>query len=182
MSQAKNIDRSTAAEYATHSDFCRIFAEDMSSLYLLSLLLTADQRRAEVCFASALGDCLNSGRVFKEWGRSWARRAVIQSAIRLAGPQLQRTQRESRSETRVPFSSGIEPLAPVTKLNPFERFVFVMSVLEGCSDQDCAVLLSCRRQQVVDARMRALQHLAMRGDHRFVPTEFALTPLVAEIR
>ncbi len=42
----------------------------------------------------------------------------------------------------------------------FEPFVFVMSVLEIYSDQDCSVLLGCSRQDVGETRMRALLHLA----------------------
>jgi len=37
-------------------------------------------------------------------------------------------------------------------LADFERFVFVMSVLEGYSDQDCSVLLGCSEQDVRETR------------------------------
>jgi hypothetical protein len=33
------------------------------------------------------------------------------------------------------------PFAPVLLLDAFERFVFVMSILEGQSDEECAILL-----------------------------------------
>src|SRR5437667_1506219 len=52
-------------------------------------------------------------------------------------------------------------MAAVFRLEPFERFVFVMSVLEGYSNQECALLLNCMRQDVVTLRARALQHLAL---------------------
>ena len=42
-------------------------------------------------------------------------------------------------------------------LMSFERFAFVMSVLEGYSDQDCSLLLGCARRVVLAARSRALQ-------------------------
>jgi DNA-directed RNA polymerase specialized sigma24 family protein len=45
-------------------------------------------------------------------------------------------------------------------LEDFERVVFVMSVLEKYSDQDCAVLLGCSRQDVREARMQAFLHVA----------------------
>ena len=180
MPEVKNIDRSTAADYASQSDFCRIFTEDMSKLYLLSFLLTADSEKAERCFASALNDCGNSTRVFREWARSWARRAVIQNAIRMAGPGLQSERGERRVDARAAVIPGIERLAAVAGLKVFERFVYVMSVLERYPDQDCAVLLRCRRQQVVDARLRALQHLAIPGKSGFVRPEFALRQLIAE--
>ena len=40
---------------------------------------------------------------------------------------------------------------------PFERFVFVMSILEGHSDAECAVLLRCSRRDVMMARVLALK-------------------------
>ena len=55
----------------------------------------------------------------------------------------------------------IEPrLASILKLDVLERFVFVMSVLEGYSSQDCSILLGCSRKVIVDARARALEQLA----------------------
>ena len=36
-------------------------------------------------------------------------------------------------------------------------FVYVLSVLEGCTDQECATLLGAPRQQIEEARLRALQ-------------------------
>jgi hypothetical protein len=36
--------------YATSSDFCHIYVEQMNSLYLLSLLLAAGPQKAEQCF------------------------------------------------------------------------------------------------------------------------------------
>jgi hypothetical protein len=39
-----------AASYATASDFCETFNREMSSLYLLALLLTGNDDKAERCF------------------------------------------------------------------------------------------------------------------------------------
>jgi DNA-directed RNA polymerase specialized sigma24 family protein len=46
----------------------------------------------------------------------------------------------------------------ILALPDFERFVYVLSVLEGCTDQQCAVLLGVSSQQIAEARLRALQH------------------------
>jgi hypothetical protein len=59
-------------------------------------------------------------------------------------------------------------IARILRLEHFERFVFVMSVLERYSDQDCSVLLGCSRQDVGETRMRALLHLAERDRLRTV--------------
>ena len=53
--------------------------------------------------------------------------------------------------------------AAVLQLEPFERFVYVMSVLERYSDLDCSVLLGCARQDVIAARMSGLQQLEMQS-------------------
>jgi hypothetical protein len=45
-------------------------------------------------------------------------------------------------------------------LNAFERFIFIMSILEKYSDQECSVLLGCFRRDVISARSAAIQHLA----------------------
>ncbi len=50
--------------------------------------------------------------------------------------------------------------ARVVALPAFERFVFVMSVLERFSDQDCSILLGCSRQDVALARTQAAEHIA----------------------
>src|SRR4029077_10222346 len=85
MPEAMQMTRSTL--YASRDDFRRIFDEDMNGLYLLSLLLTADREKAEQCFVSGLEDAVEGNPVFKEWARSWARRAIIQNAIRVINPR-----------------------------------------------------------------------------------------------
>src|ERR1700737_1577668 len=72
--------------YASSGDFCRIFHEETDSLYQLSFLLTAERDKAQQCFVSGLEDSLKGSRVFKEWARSWARRAIIQNAVRVINP------------------------------------------------------------------------------------------------
>ena len=52
-------------------------------------------------------------------------------------------------------------LTAVLQLAPLERFVFVMSVLEGYSIQECSILLDCSKQDVAIAQTRALQHVAL---------------------
>ena len=129
-----------SAAYASTADFERIFTEDMSGLYLLSLLLTGDRDRAEECFVAGVGESTKGKRVFKEWARSWARRTIIQSAIRLIAPR-QRTGRTTRNPVS-PRGLNYVPLAlegevcAILELAPFERFAFVMSVLERYSEHD----------------------------------------------
>jgi hypothetical protein len=51
-------------------------------------------------------------------------------------------------------------ITAVLGLEPFERFVYVMTVLERYSVQDCSLLLGCARRDVLAARSRALQQIA----------------------
>jgi DNA-directed RNA polymerase specialized sigma24 family protein len=162
MRKVEKNSKDAAITYAMASDFCRIFTEEMSGLYQLSYLLTGDSARAEQCFVGGLEDCSGSNRVFKEWARSWARRTVIQNAIRLLKPAPAHSGslsgRVSVEEPR-PANHG-NLLAALFELPVFNRFVFVMSVLEGMSDQDCQTLLDCSRREIVRARAQAVVRMA----------------------
>src|SRR5262249_47380397 len=146
-------------EYASAKDFCSVFRQDTDVLYWLALVLTADAGRAEQCFVAGLEECMEGNAVFKEWARSWSRRVVIKNAIRLISPQPGKT--NSPAEIRAPGQVGPQTaaLAVLANLQPFERFVFVMSVLEGYADRDCATLLGCSVTEVAAARLRAFQQI-----------------------
>jgi DNA-directed RNA polymerase specialized sigma24 family protein len=153
----------SSGAYASSADFERIFTEDMTGLYLLSLLLTGDRDKAEECFVAGVGETTRANRVFKEFARSWARRTIIQSAIRLAGPgSVPGRGREvlisPRDLNYVPLALEAE-VSAILELAPLERFVFVMSVLERYSEHDCSILLGCSRRDVAAALAGALQHL-----------------------
>ena len=61
--------------------------------------------------------------------------------------------------------AAIHEVRPVLELRPFERFVYVMSVLERYYDHDCSVLLGCARQNVIAARTRAFQQIGATEFH-----------------
>lgn len=46
----------------------------------------------------------------------------------------------------------------ILALPDFERFVYVLSVVEGCTDEECATLLGVSPLQIEETRLRALQH------------------------
>jgi DNA-directed RNA polymerase specialized sigma24 family protein len=152
-----------ANAFATVEDFYQVFDKSVNELYQLSFLLTADHRKAEECFMAGLEESVASSRVFKEWARSWAKRTIIQSAIRERKP---RPPVASTSSCSIAHSGGeLRKRDPHLKLDwivslaDFDRFVFVMSVLEHYSDRDCAVLLGCSDQQVGKARLRGFEQL-----------------------
>ncbi|HET7890841.1 MAG TPA: hypothetical protein VFL34_04925 [Candidatus Sulfotelmatobacter sp.] len=152
------------ADYATGTDFCRIFENDMNRLYLLALLLTADRDFAEKCFVRGLEDAKASNPVFQDWAESWARRTIIINAIRLLTPHAGKTTSLRNGFTPVELPELPLKLSAILGLATFERFVFVMSVLEGYPDRDCKLLLNCSGTDFAEARIRALRQLAASAD------------------
>ena len=146
------------ADYAQLADFCEVLRKDMKPFYLLAFLLTANHKNAEQCFASTVEKGCKENRVFKPWVRSWIRRCLIEEAIHTVFSCSGRTgeqQREVRGDPRV---SNV--VNAVTALPALERFVFVMSVLEGYSSRECSLLLKCAMNTVIELRVRALCRLA----------------------
>lgn len=162
------VSARNSTPYAVSADFCRVFADDMNGLYTLSFLLTADRDKAEECFISGLECSKNSNRIFKDWARSWSRRMVIQNAIRVISPTPDDGREKPSLQTIDGFpearSENEVALNAVLSLSTFERFVFVLSVLEHYSDQDCSILLECSRRDVALARARAAVNIAPRAE------------------
>jgi hypothetical protein len=139
----------------------------MDSLYWLAFLLTADHHKAEQCFVSGLGECVDQTHVCTERARSWARRAIVEDAVRIIRPVPEKSASGCfvDAKSRATVDTG-NPFAFIVSLHAFERFVFVMSVLEGQSDEDCQSLLRCTRQELVMARKGALR-LFVEADHGY---------------
>jgi DNA-directed RNA polymerase specialized sigma24 family protein len=163
-SRSKKQTGGRATEYASCKDFRRIFSEDMVGLHRLAFLLTADEAKAEQCFVAGLEDSIHGNPVFRQWARAWSKRAIIQNAIKTMTPTPARRRPEQAKAVAAPQNaSGLENVpAIVASWEPFERFVFVMAVLEGYSPRECSALLACPVQDVIDAKSLALQRLADR--------------------
>jgi hypothetical protein len=163
MRKPKSIAK-TFTPYATGTDFCRIFHAEMSTLYLLALLLTADSEKAERCFLQSLEDSAGCTSVFKEWASSWARRTIIHNAIRLIDPRPADGIPIPNPAPRGGVANEQPEIAAVFDLPVFERFVFVLSVFERFSDQDCSLLLNGSRREVAAGRNCAFRRIANLGD------------------
>jgi DNA-directed RNA polymerase specialized sigma24 family protein len=155
-------------QYATSDDFRKLFAEDMTSLHLLAFLLTGSSERAEQCFVSGIEDCAQGSSVFQQWARSWARRVIIQNAVRMIAPRPVFRDELTHESPLAVVCNERNPhqdaaWAGVLALGNFERFVFVISVLEGYGDRECAALLGCTVLEVGQARVRAMQQIANSG-------------------
>jgi hypothetical protein len=156
MLQPMRLIEERATRYASVTDFVATFNEEMHSLYLLAFLLTADHDKAEQCLVSAMGECVEWIGVFTDWAHSWSRRAVVKRAIQVIMPVPELADKVSIITVKASTTSGEDnPLIGILLLDPFERFVFVMSTLEGQSDAECAVLLRCSRRDVIMARVLA---------------------------
>lgn len=143
----------------------RICSDDLNSLFQLSFLLTSDHETAERCFVAGLENLIRGNRVFNQWAHAWAKRIVIENAIRELKPQAC-IARSNSSATVFPYCgelsstpSGHFELEAILALEDFERFVFVMSVLDHYSEHDCALFLHCPVLEIRKARMRALEKL-----------------------
>jgi hypothetical protein len=169
MSGARKVADYDHSLYATGSDFCRIFKEDMNHLYLLSLLLAGDHAGAEKCFVQGLEDSMSSNPVFVEWAQSWAVRKIVHNAIEMIHPRPLNNNGNGTSNSlsgHNPEHSRTEraEIVRILALPAFDRFAFVLSALERLSDQDCAVLLACTSGELIAARTRALQQIAQTAE------------------
>jgi len=158
------IRRNAESRYAIRDDFLKIFNEDLNGLYQLSFLLTGDHQKGERCFVAGIEDCAKENRVFREWARAWAKRVIVEKAIRELNPR----RHSNSSAPPTVFSRNQQSSGPigyfalenVLWLPDFERFVFVLCVLEHYRERECALLLGCSASEVRDARTRAIQELA----------------------
>jgi len=145
----------------TAKDICEVFTSEMHSLYLLSYLLTADEARAERCLIAVLGKGVEEVGNFLEWARIPARMAILRNAIRMMRPTPFGMAHQSTANLNQPVRAARNrPFAAIASLGSFERCVFVISVLEGRSDEECAALLGCTRMDVVIGRELAQRVLA----------------------
>lgn len=152
--------------YATCQDFLKIFDNDMHGLYQLSFLLTGDHQKGERCFVAGMEDCARENRVFREWARAWAKRVIVENAIRELHPRPSHSNSSALLPTLFPLNQqssgpiGHFDVDAVLGLADFERFVFVLCILERYREHECAQLLGCPASEVREARTRAIEELA----------------------
>lgn len=163
---------SSEGRYAACDDFLKIFDEDLNGLYQLSFLLTGDHEKGEACFVAGIEDCAKESRVFREWARVWAKRVIVENAIRELQPRRRHSSSSALLRTvlqnqKSSGASGHFDVAAVLGLADFQRFVFVLCVLERYREHECALLLGCSASEVREARTQALEELA-----KFQPTGF----------
>ena len=165
----KDSGKNKVNPYVTSEYFRKVFTEDMDDLYQLSFLLTGgDHQKAEQCFIAGLEDSVKTNGVFKEWARTWAKRTVIENAIRALEPRPQQHAMSSLPAHTAEIGARLPSIpdrdlaiSSVFALEDFERFVFVITVLERYSEHRCALLLSSSIRDVRNARIRATEQIAV---------------------
>jgi DNA-directed RNA polymerase specialized sigma24 family protein len=166
MFGAPKVGKQQPSPYATTTDFCQIFETDMNRLYRLSFLLTGDEPTAEQCFLGGLQMAQEGNPIFKNWAEAWARRMIILDAIRVLHAQLIVDASESFGRGAGGCATDRTEIVEIVKLPVFERFAFVMSVLEGYSDHECSLHIGCTRAAVAAARVRALERIGRAAELR----------------
>ena len=165
MSESAHIQvrEQEANPYASGEGIRRTFIEGLNSLYQLSFLLTRDHETAERCLVAGLENLLRGNSAFNQWAHAWAKRIVIENAIRELKPRP-RPSHSPLSTTDFPYigqlssdSGGHFEIQTILSLEDFERFVFVLYVLDHYSEQECAHFLNCSAVEIREARTRALQ-------------------------
>ena len=145
--------------YATVDDFRQLFTENLEGLYHLAFLLARDPDTAEQCFVAPIEDCVASNRVFRDRALAWAERAVVRNAIWFMRPYPENAAQRAGDITKRAPAPYLGGLRSVFALGLFERFVYVMLILEGYSDRDSGLHLGCSVAEVGKARNRALAQL-----------------------
>jgi len=114
-------------------------------------------------FVAGVEESVGANGVFRDWAQAWAKRAIVKNAIRALQPRPAVDPSANGHRRDVHPIRPTDPQMParwVLSLPTFERFVFVMSVLERYSDCASALLLGCSLRDLRDARIRALRSIA----------------------
>ena len=148
------------ADYANWSDFCQALETNLKPFYLLTFLLTSNHKDAEQCFGAIIEESFAENRVFKAWVASWIKRCLIRKAIQIV---FSRTGDEEHrnlwcKELGEPQLRSM--VDAITALEAGDRFVYVMSILEGYSNKECSLLLDSTMDNIVRRRARASRRLS----------------------
>ena len=165
LSQVQDQRELNAGDTAL-GDECQFLVSHMETYYSLGLLLTGSEEDAETCFVLALDTWSKAAKnqypLAQRVAHKSVKRAIVESAIQICDPVFDRVADES--ELDISSEKSARNRSPwfgcILQLENFERFVFVLSVLESYSDRECADLLHCQPEEIAESRVRALYSLS----------------------
>jgi DNA-directed RNA polymerase specialized sigma24 family protein len=173
---------SERGEYARKEEFVSVFECERVGLRKLALLLTANSEAVKRCLIRAFRECIASSSVSKEWVLSWTRRMVIRNAISL----VMGSESETFVNTNDDADNGLIAFSPddslgaiaasesILELPEFERFVFVICVVERYSIHDCALLLGRSPREVSEVRHRVANQVGQISELSDISQRFAM--------
>jgi DNA-directed RNA polymerase specialized sigma24 family protein len=160
MSPSKQTDEQTKDQANGHA----------ADLYWLAFLLTG-QPEASVAMAVEALDSAEGNPFFSAWMLAWSRKVVIAKALAavrqdLAASALRVAARRGRNCARSPRNWALQPGATKVQLERallaidlFPRCALLLTVFEGLSVDDAAVLLDAGPELVRNAQVCAMQEL-----------------------
>lgn len=165
MSTHPSFVAQTSFDWATQRNVQNYFAAAMNDLFCLAFLVTAHADRAEECVIRSIRECMKSTRILREGLPAWVRNSIIRNGIAIANQFKKDSQEDKECIAVIPPSSrapaGLADYsAGVLELSSFDRLVYVICVLEHYTSRHCALLLRTSREEVREARIRALAHIA----------------------
>jgi hypothetical protein len=114
-------------------------------------------------FPLRVEDAVSNNSVFKDRTHLWARRSIILHAIQLLCPRPNHEHQSNEVRLSIgEISAEVRAypnLVGIVRLNSFERFVFITSILDKYSDQECSLFLGCFLRDVINAWIAAFRHL-----------------------
>ena len=167
MNTAPLLTKQAKLEYATADDVQNFFVAAMNDLFCLAFLLTANADRAEDCIVRSIRECMKNTCILRENLLAWVRNSVIRNGIAI----VTEFELDSPHDTQID-STPLIPESPqacvgttdcsagILELSNFDRLVYVICIIELYTSRHCALLLSRSREEVREARTRALAHIA----------------------
>jgi hypothetical protein len=167
MSTAPLLTNQREVEYATADDTQKLFVAAMNDLFCLAFFLTASADRAEDCIIRSIRECMKNTCMLKENLLAWVRNSIIRNGIAIVTEfELDSTHdAQIDSLPLIPESSQVcvgttDCSAGILELSGFDRLVYVICIIADYTSRHCALLLSRSREEVREARNRALAHIA----------------------
>jgi len=177
----------------------RIFEEHSAELYWLAFLLTGDREKGVAAFTRAVDFEEDANPVFRGFMISWARKLIIAQALAGIRPQLRDSMRRLKTELwshgRLPSGASADNLRisrleferAVLAMDAFQRCAMLLTVFEGLSVAETALLLDADIELVKKAQIRGLVELTRnialgRGwDHSSAADEVSVTSFRAAV-